>query len=148
MMVAWRLVPKRHQGEAFSGEGARIAAGRWNARGTRAIYLSGSLSLAALEMMVYAGRAALSIPLSCFRVEIPDGLSIDSLAPEKLPSNWRQQPAPESTRRLGSEWIARGTAVGLRIPSVLISEEWNLLLNPAHPDFRRIKISKPQILRF
>lgn len=148
MILAWKLLPKRHQGEAFSGEGARIAAGRWNMRGTRAIYLSGSLSLAALEMLVYTGRAAFTIPLAVFRVEIPDGVAVETLAAEKLPANWRQQPPPESTRRLGSEWIVRGTAVALRMPSVFIPEDWSFLVNPAHPDFPRIKISKPQIFRF
>jgi RES domain-containing protein len=148
MIVAWKLLPRRHQGEAFSGDGARIAAGRWNVRGTRAIYLSGSQSLAALELLVYAGRAAFTLPLAMFRVEIPDGVDMDTLPAEKLPANWRQQPPPESTRSLGSDWITRGSAVALRLPSVLIPEDWSYLLNPAHPDFSRVKISKPQIFRF
>jgi RES domain-containing protein len=147
-MVAWKLLPMRHQGEAFSGEGARIAAGRWNSRGTRAVYLSGSLSLAALEMLVYAGRAALTMPLVFFRVEFPDDVDVETAALEKLPSNWRQQPPPESTRRFGSEWIARGTAVGLRLPSIMVPEEWNILLNPAHPEFAKLRIPKPQRFRF
>jgi RES domain-containing protein len=147
-MVAWKLLPKRHQGEAFNGEGARIAAGRWNSRGTRAIYLSGSLSLAALEMLVYAGRAAFTIPLAVFRVEIPEGLAVETLPLEMLPANWRQQPAPESTRRFGTEWIAGGTAVALRVPAVLIPEDWSILLNPAHPAFGKIRIPKPQIFHF
>jgi RES domain-containing protein len=148
MIVGWKLLPRRHQGEAFSGEGARIAAGRWNMRGTRAIYLSGSLSLAALETLVYAGRAAFAIPLTVFRVEIPEEIAVETLPAEKLPPNWRQQPPPESTRRLGSEWIARGEAVALRLPSVLIPEDWSLLVNPAHSDFPNFVISKPQIFRF
>jgi RES domain-containing protein len=148
MIVGWKLLPRRHQGEAFSGDGARIAAGRWNQRGTRAIYLSGSMSLAALELIVYAGRASFTLPLAMIRVEIPDGIGVDALPAEKLPLNWRQQPPPESTRRLGSEWVARGSAVALRLPSVLIPEDWTFLLNPAHPDFHRLKIAKPQIFRF
>jgi RES domain-containing protein len=147
-MVAWRLLPKRHQGEAFSGEGARIAAGRWNIRGTRAVYLSGSLSLAALEILLYAGRAAFSIPLVVFRVEVPKEVAVETLPLEALPSNWRRQPPPESTRRLGSEWVAGRTAAVLRVPSVLVPEDWTLLLNPAHPDFSKIIIAKPQVFRF
>jgi RES domain-containing protein len=148
MTVAWKLIPRRHQGEAFSGEGARIAAGRWNARGTRAVYLSGSLSLAALEMLVYAGRAAFRLPLVVFRSEIPEDIGVDSLPAEKLPANWRQQPPPESTRRLGSDWIAAGSAAVLRLPSVLISEDWIFLINPAHPEFSNLTISKPHIFRY
>jgi RES domain-containing protein len=147
-MLAWKLLPKRHSADAFSGEGARIAAGRWNARGTRAIYLSGSLSLAALEILVYTGRAAFTLPLVVFRVEIPDGPAVETLAADKLPPNWRQQPPPESTRRLGSEWIARGSAVALRLPSALINDDWSILLNPVHPDFSKIKISKPEAFHY
>jgi RES domain-containing protein len=147
-MPVWRLLPKRHQADAFSGEGARIAAGRWNERGTRAVYLSGSLSLAALELLVYTGRAAFTLPLVVFRVEIPAGMAVETLPAGQLPSNWRQQPPPESTRRLGSEWIARGSAVALRLPSVLINDEWTVLLNPAHGDFSKIIISRPEPFHF
>ncbi|MBN1438617.1 MAG: RES family NAD+ phosphorylase [Anaerolineales bacterium] len=147
-MAAWKLIPKRHQGEAFSGEGARIAAGRWNGRGVRAVYLSGTLSLAALEMLVYAGRAAFTIPLAVFKIEIPPEIAVDTLPPQDLPANWRQQPPPESTRRIGSAWIEGGTAAVLRVPSVLIPEDWTLLLNPAHPVFSKIHIPKPQVFRF
>jgi RES domain-containing protein len=147
-MVAWKLLPRRHQGEAFSGDGARIAPGRWNTRGTRAIYLSGSLSLAALEVLIYTGRAAFGIPMAVFRVEIPDDLPVETLPAVKLPANWRQQPPPESTRRIGSDWLDGGTAVALRIPSALIPEDWSILINPAHPAFGMIRISKPQIFHF
>jgi RES domain-containing protein len=147
-MLAWKLLPKRHKTDAFSGEGARIAAGRWNERGTRAVYLSGSLSLAALELLVYTGRAAFTLPLVVFRVEIPADGCLEILPVEKLPPNWRQQPPPESTRRLGSDWIARGSAAALRLPSVLINDEWTVLLNPAHADFSKIKISRPEPFHF
>jgi RES domain-containing protein len=59
-----------------------------------------------------------------------------------------QQPPPESTRRPGSERIAHGYAVALCAPSVLITEEWDIVLNPAHPDFYKVRISKPQAFRF
>ena len=148
MTIGWRIVTRRRQADAFTGEGARLAPGRWNARGTRAIYLGGTLSLAALEMLLYAGRAALTIPLLVFRVDFPEGVGVESLLIDKLPVNWRQQPPPDSTRRLGSDWIAHGAAVALRVPSALIPEEWNLVLNPAHPDFSKLRIGKPQVFRF
>jgi RES domain-containing protein len=148
MITAWRLLPKKRQAEAFTGEGARIAAGRWNSRGTGAVYLSATISLAALETLEHAGRAAAAIPYSLIRVDFPDEVVVETLALERLPANWRGQPPPESTRRIGSEWIARGTAVALRVPSVIVPEEWNLLLNPAHPDFRRLIIARPQTFRF
>jgi RES domain-containing protein len=112
------------------------------------VYLCDTLSLAALEILFYGGRSALFLPLAAFRVEIADEGAVETIALEKLPSNWRQQPPPESTRRLGSEWITRGVMLALRVPSVLVPEACDLILNPAHPGFSKIRISKPQILRF
>jgi RES domain-containing protein len=148
MTTAWRMIPAKHQHEAFSGDGARIAGGRWNMRGTRAVYLSSSMSLAALETLLYAGQAALGIPFAVFRVEIPDDINILALAPANRPSSWRVEPPPESIKRLGSEWVAAGMGVLLRVPSVLVPSECNYLVNPSHPDFRRLRIGKPEPFSF
>jgi RES domain-containing protein len=148
MRIAWRLVTAKHQHDAFSGEGARIAGGRWSLRGTRAVYLASSQSLAAAEALLFAGPAALEIPYVMFRVEIPDALAIQEVPAAKLPSSWRVEPAPESIKRIGSEWIAAGTGALLQVPSVLIPAEANYLANPAHPDFAKLRIGKPEPFPF
>jgi RES domain-containing protein len=146
--TAWRLLPAKHQRDAFTGEGARIAGGRWSMRGTRAVYLASSLPLAALETLLFTGEAAQGIAYVAFRVEIPDEVTVAVLPPAKLPSTWRVEPAPESVRRIGSEWVAAGAGALLQVPSAVLPQEWNYLLNPTHPDFAKLRISKPEPFQF
>jgi len=60
-----------------------------------------------------------------------------------LPSNWKTDPGPPALRKIGDEWVLAGSSVALRVPSILIPDERNVLLNPAHPDFRQVTIGKP-----
>jgi RES domain-containing protein len=72
--------------------------------------------------------------------DIPSALRVTTVRVDDLPGRWRTYPAPEELAALGTEWVARGTSVALRVPSVLVPTEHNYLLNPAHPDFHRIRI--------
>jgi RES domain-containing protein len=67
---------------------------------------------------------------------------------ESLPDNWRQLPAPPSTRELGSRWVADSRSAVLRVPSIVVGGEFNYLLNPRHPDFARLEIGDPQPFSF
>lgn len=147
-LVAWRMVPARRQHDAFSGDGARIAGGRWNLRGARAVYLASSLPLAASETLFFTGEAALRIPYVVFRIEIPEEIPVASIPAAELPSTWRVEPSPESIKRIGSDWIAAGSGALLRVPSVLLPAESNFLVNLAHADFQRLRISKPESFSF
>jgi RES domain-containing protein len=145
--VAWRLVRAAHQATAFDGEGARMAGGRWNHRGTALVYVADSLALAALEAFVHLQRAAAKIPHVSFRVEIPDDV-ITGITLHGLPRNWRAEPPPDATKRIGTDWVAAATSAVLRVPSVLVPTESNFLLNPAHPGFERLVISPPVTFSF
>lgn len=131
-MIAWRLVKRRHVANAFDGEGARLYGGRWNLRGDAAVYLSGSLSLAALELFVHLLPEDASLPLVAIGVEIPERLRVDELAVDELPADWRAEPGPMACRKLGSQWLEGGRCALLRVPSVIVPHEYNYLLNPAH----------------
>jgi RES domain-containing protein len=141
--AAWRLVKQGREAGAFSGEGAKLYGGRWNQRGTTVVYVSDSLALAALELFVHLGRARSGLAFVAFRVEIPDEVRIEALSSDELPSNWRSEPPPDTTRQIGTDWAAAGSTVVLRVPSVLVPVENNYLANPQHPDFRLITISAP-----
>lgn len=69
------------------------------------------------------------------------------LADTALPPNWKQSPAPQETRDLGDKWVAETRSAILRVPSAIIEEEYNYLINPAHPDFARLKITEPKPFR-
>ena len=141
-MTVWRLCKRRHA--ALDGQGARLAGGRWNSRGTAVVYASETLSLAALELLVHCDPALLPDDLVAIAIAIPDGLSVRRIEAAGLARTWRLSPAPESLAQLGDAWAkALGSAV-LSVPSAVVPGERNFLLNPAHPDFKRIRAGRPE----
>lgn len=148
MISIWRIDKKRHAGSAFSGEGAALYGGRWNPQGVRVIYASQTLALAALEKFVHLEGVAAGISFVSFKIDIPDSVRIKHLELSHLPGNWRSVPAPASTRELGRNWAQKKESAVLRVPSTVIPSEYDYLLNPLHPDFRSLKISKPAPFSF
>lgn len=142
----FRLVKAKHSATAFSGEGARLVGGRWNLPGTSLVYTSETLSLAALETFVHLQPVDKRIRYVWFRVTIPANVSIDKLT--TLPKSWHDSPPGEATQSAGTRWAKQATAAVLRVPSILVPGEHNLLLNPQHPQFKRLKISKPEPFEF
>ncbi|MBI5488574.1 MAG: RES domain-containing protein [Deltaproteobacteria bacterium] len=148
MIAAWRIVKTRHAADAFSGEGARLYGGRWNHRGTSVVYAADSLALAALEQFMHLAGKHVAIRFVCFRIDVPDAVNVDVLPRGSLPRNWRREPAPDETKDLGTAWVRRGAAAVLRVPSVVVPVEHDFVLNPGHPDFTRLRLSKPQPFTF
>src|SRR5574342_883145 len=146
-LVAWRITTKRDPGVAFDGEGARLHGGRWNRPGTRLAYASQSLSLAALELLVHVDSEDQPRALFRFRVELPDD-ALEVIARERLPASWREYPAPDETAAIGTDWARRGEALALLVPSAVIPEEKNVLLNAVHPRFRELRIAAGEPFSF
>lgn len=144
---AWRIFKPRHAASAFTGEGARLFGGRWNNKGTAVIYTAGSVSLAALEMLVQLQAAHLLEAYLLARVTFADSL-VESLAPSLLPADWRADPAPASTMGFGDRWVAEARSAVLCVPSAIIESEYNYLLNPAHPAFRNVAIATAEPFGF
>ena len=142
-LTVWRLVAEKHVSEAFSGEGARLYGGRWNRKGAAVVYTAATRSLAILEMLVQASPLPkyMAVPAT-----LPAGLALAAFDENALPPGWRDMPAPESLWSLGGTWIAAGETCALRVPSAVVPAEYNLLLNPAHPDFGKIRIGAPERL--
>ena len=145
-MRVWRICSRRHR--RFDGEGARLYGGRWNHAGTSVVYTSGSMSLAALELFVHVDTDLAPRGLVVIQVDIPDTLTIETVKIESLPRVWRRYPAPEALKDIGTAWAARASTAILVVPSAVIPEERNYLLNPNHRDFRRIRVRKPVAFRF
>ena len=143
---AFRLIKAKHAATAFSGEGARLVGGRWNLPGTPLVYTSESLSLSALETFVHLQPVDKRIRYVWFQVTIPANVAIDKIP--SLPKSWRDSPPGEATQSAGSRWAKQASTAVLRVPSTLVPGEHNLLLNPLHPQFKRLKISKPQPFEF
>ena len=146
MRTAWRIVKEKHAATAFDGEGARLNGGRWNSKGTRVIYTSGSMALAALELLVHL-NPPVTFRHVIVRVSIPDDL-VETLPPVALPESWAKYPAPAATQLIGDRWAREGRSAVLELPSAIIPRESNFLLNPEHPDFGSIEIGEPERFSF
>lgn len=145
-MQAWRIVKSNHESMAFSGEGAFPYGGRWNSPGTRIVYVGGSLSLAALELLVHLPSSA-PVRFSTFRITF-DGSLVETLKEATLPNDWQAEPPEFQTQEIGDDWVRGGGSAILAVPSAIIPEETNYLLNPGHPDFSKIKIDAPKPFAF
>jgi RES domain-containing protein len=146
-MRIWRICRRRYAAEAASGEGARLYGGRWNSRGVRVVYASSSLALAAIETFVNLEPKLLPNDLVSIEGEIPDALEIARIDLKSLPRIWHRARV-EALRRIGDDWVRAGRAVAILVPSAPIRGEWNVLLNPAHRDFRKVKFGAPQVFEF
>ncbi len=145
-MRVWRLTTRKYVSVAFSGEGAAREGGRWNREGSAVVYTASSLALAALELFVNLSRRS-SPPLAAIPVEVPEKIRMEELAAADLPSNWRGFDA-KATQGLGERWLASHGSAILSVPSVVIPQERNYVLNPKHKDFAKLRIGKPEFFEF
>lgn len=146
-MWFWRICRRRYAATAASGEGARLYGGRWNSRGIRVVYASSSLALAAVELFVNVDPNLQPSDLVSIQGYVPESVEIAKLDPANLPRNWFSV-RDESLRRFGNEWVKSRQTVGLLVPSAAIRGDWNLLLNPEHSDFAKIKFEDPHPFEF
>jgi RES domain-containing protein len=145
MGEAWRIVKTKHAATAFDGEGARLNGGRWNSVGARVVYVSATKSLAALETLVH-----LKLPVASKYVAIPlqfDNALVETFPPATRPAGWDAEPPSLASQQIGDVWAKTARSALLALPSV-ITGETNYLINPAHPDFAKIKFGKPEPFTF
>jgi RES domain-containing protein len=140
MIRVWRLCRAKHAGDPLSGEGARLFGGRWNAKGTRMVYCAATQSLACMEALVHLDLQDLPKDYQAVGIDIPDGVSMKRLAATGLPPDWKQVPGPESLKELGTAWAASGKEAVLVVPSAVIPDELNYLINPDHPDVKLLRV--------
>jgi len=137
----WRVVKRKHAAAAFDGKAAQRFGGRWNLPGRRAVYASSTKSLAVLEVLVHLDVGRLLPRLVAFNFQVDDKL-VDRLSAARLPRHWRTSRGLLATQQIGDEWLESGQALALAVPSAIVPEESNYLLNPAHPAFGRLKFGR------
>jgi len=140
--TAWRIVKKRHAATAFDGEGARLFGGRWSSPGVPVVYVASTRSLAVLEMAVHLDRATLLASFVLIPCEFDDRL-VTIVNRSALPLRWRRDPPPPELAAIGDAWVKQAGSAVFAVPSAIIEEETNFLLNPAHPNFSQIRIGSP-----
>ena len=143
-MVLYRITSKAYARD-LSGTGAMMHGGRWNAKGVRMLYTSESISLAALEIIANLSGDKLTNNLFCVELELPDQTQIETI--ESLPTNWNTFPYSSDTVIMGSDFI-KSEKLCLKVPSALVPQEFNFLLNPMHEDFNKVRFldARPFIL--
>jgi len=119
----------------LDGEGARLHGGRWNSPGMPVVYTAGSRALAVLELLVWTDPDTLPAELHLFEIDVPD----EAVAVAELPPDW-QRPRHSACRELGDAWAASARTLLLSVPSAVIPEEPNHLLNPAHPGMSSVRV--------
>lgn len=124
----------------ISGAGAKINGARWNTKGVPALYTSGFISLAVLEMLVNTNFKDYSIALDLMYISFPENQHISIIDPKNLKGNWKDD--FEYTRFIGDEFFSQKKSLVLKVPSSVIQEEHNYLLNPLHADFKKVKLFK------
>jgi RES domain-containing protein len=136
----WRITTSKYARSAFSGEGARLYGGRWNHKGVTMVYTAQSQALAMLEMLVQ--DEPLRARYALIPADIPANLAIERITAADLSRNWRSAESLENLRTRGTQWAKENRSVALAVPSAVVPAEMNFLLNPLHPDFKRIRIGK------
>ncbi len=134
-MRAWRLTASLHP--PLTGEGAALRGGRWNSVGTAVIYASSYLSLALVELLVHVDSLDLPGNLIAYELEFPD-IRLEQLERPRLPQEWRND--LRVTRALGDEWAESARSMALGVPSTVVAQESNILLNPGHLRFTDVKV--------
>jgi RES domain-containing protein len=145
-MQVWRLFPGRFRDSAFTGVGGLYAARRWNHLGTEMVYTSTSRALAALEFFVNLQPNEAPNDLLMAEASVSD-VSVEAMKLDVLPRNWRSLDN-QRCRDLGSEWARSLRSVALKVPSAVVDGDWNILLNPKHPNFIKVKIGAAKPFRF
>lgn len=138
-MVVFRIARNLYIRD-LSGTGAKRFGGRWNAKGTAVLYTSRHRSLAILELLVNANIQTLPDELSMLKLKLPDLMEPKEIIPSDLPDNWKSTPAPFRLARIGSDWVNSGNSLTIAVPSAIVPEEQNILINPNHPNFDQVKI--------
>lgn len=137
-MIVYRLGKTQYNYDLV-GIGAKLYGARWNNIGSACLYTSESRALALLEYTVNINISDIPRALSMSGIEIPDE-NVTKLEIKDLPGNWTDFPAPSSTKNFGTNLLTLAASPVIKIPSTVIHQEFNYILNPAHPDSKDFKI--------
>ncbi len=143
-MIAYRITLAKWAGQlTASGRAAR-----WNSNGHFMTYAASTRALACLENMVHRRSIGADDLFRVTLIEIPDELKIKKIDKKGLPDNWQEYTNYAFCQVIGDTWLKGKATAVLRVPSAIIPEEYNYLINPQHPDFGRIKVHATESFGF
>jgi RES domain-containing protein len=144
VILAWRIATDTpgYTADDLTGAGAKISGGRWNRPGSALLYCASNISLAVLETFIHLGAGGL--PLNRYLVElaIPDDVWDRAIVLHAPPVGWDAIPTGKVSLDEGDRWLKANRSALLIVPSVIVQEEWNVLVNPMHADAAAIAARK------
>jgi len=149
-MKVFRVEREKYLSTALSGIGASMDDGcRWNSRFTRLVYTAESRALAILEVAVHLDLSE-DLPTDRFfvEIEVPDDAVIQEIRFENLPDDWNEQPPSNRTQVIGDDFVLQNAALVLKVPSCLVPDEFNYLINPHHDAMRGVRVCKSMSMGF
>jgi len=149
-MKVFRIEREKYLNTTLSGIGASMDDGnRWNSRFTRLVYTAESRALALLEVAVHLDLSE-DLPTDRFLVEIevPDDAVLQEIRFEELPADWNEQPPTTSTQAIGDDFVLQNAALILKVPSGIVPDEFNYLINPHHAEMQGVRVCKALAMGF
>ena len=144
-MIAYRLSLDMYKDD-LGGTGAKLFGGRWNNVGVSALYTTENISLAVLELLVRTDKKNIPLNHYLLQIDIPDTASKVLIPKNKLKASWKDD--IHLTQWMGSEFMHAGESLVLQVPSAVVDEEHNFVINPMHPHFNKIKIVSAKKFQF
>ena len=144
-MIIFRLANGDHIND-LSGTGAKMYGGRWNSIGQVALYTTQNISLAILEILVHVKKYKRPPDYHLITISIPDNIKPAIIQPGKLKKTWKDDPA--YSQFMGDTFLKSKEYLVLKVPSVIVEQEYNYILNPAHTDATKIKIISSSLFEF
>jgi RES domain-containing protein len=144
--VVWRIARRRFALDR-TGAGALESGGRWNRPGTPVVYAGRTVGIAALERFVHLA-GVVPPDLVLVRIDLPPDCSVEEPALADLPPDWHAVPIRPASMDFGTRWAREGRSLVLRVPSAVVPEEGNAVLNPHHPEFAGVRMSVRRDFRY
>lgn len=137
-MLVYRIVFKAYS-KALSAPGV---SGRWNGAGRKVIYTAESIPLAFLENMIRRKGVGFNGDFKTMIIEIPDASRITGIAASSLPGGWRDFHDYTFCQAIGNKWYDAGDTPVLKVPSAVLPDNFNYVLNATHPEYKKIILLK------
>lgn len=144
-MLLYRITNAKYADD-LNGTGARFFGGRWNSIGRPMLYLASSRSLAVLESLAHIATTNVPMDYALLTIEAPDDYV--TVSADLLPDKWNEYPESSITRQIGNNFLERNEHLLLKVPSALVPEEANYLMNPLHPKADKVKVIKKSPFTF
>jgi len=143
-MLVYRITLEKYSKGLF----ASGSAARWNSKDVKMIYTASTRALACLENVVHRNAIGLQNNFRTMVIEIPGELQIEVIEKESLSKNWHLFENYPVTQALGEAWVSKCETAILKVPSAIVAEEFNYLINPNHPEFKKVKLIRIEPFEF